>query len=137
MRWFALVAVLVLAGCSTDLGPTPGQLKAHWESQNVLPAQYKNDLLAFLRTYLNNPEHIRSAAVSAPALKKVGPGDRYVACLRYNARDSGNHYMGMKVGAAVYVSGKLDQFIDQPPAIKDLCKDANFAPFPELEKLTR
>ena len=137
MRWFALAAALVLAGCSTDLGPTPAELKAHWEAQNVFPAHYKDDLLAFLRTYLNNPEHIRSAAVSAPALKKAGPGDRYIACVRFNARDTANHYMGVKEGAAIYVSGKLDEYVDKPPAIKDWCKDASFAPFPELEKLTR
>ncbi len=137
MRWLALLGALILAGCSTDLGPTPAELRARWEAQNVVPTTYKNDLLAFLRTYLNNPEHIRSAAVSAPALKKVGAGERYIACVRYNARDTQNHYAGMKEGVAVYVSGKLDRYIDQPPLIKELCKDAVFAPFPELEALQR
>jgi hypothetical protein len=139
MRWLALFAALVLAGCSTyyDTGPSPAQLKAQWEAQNVFPAHYKDDLLAFLRTYLNNPEHVGGAGVALPTLKKVGPGERYVACVRYNARDNQNHYMGSKQGAAVYVSGKLDEFIDQPRAVKDLCKDAAFAPFPELQNLTR
>ena len=138
MRWLALFAALILVGCSTyDPEPSPAELRAQWEAQNVFPAQYKNDLLAFLRTYLNNPEHVRSGALAPPTLLKVGPGQRYVACLRYNARDSENHYMGPKEGAAVYVSGRLDQFLDQRQVVKDLCKDAAFAPFPELEKLTR
>jgi hypothetical protein len=137
MRWLALLGALILAGCSTDLGPTPAELKARWDAQNVFPASYKNDLLAFLRTYLNNPEHIRAAAVSPPALKMVGPGERYIACVRYNARDNEGHYAGPKDGAAVYVSGKLDHFVDQPRAVKELCKDAALAPFPELERLTR
>jgi hypothetical protein len=137
MRWLALLGALVLAGCSTDLGPTPADLKAQWEAQNVVPTRYKNDLMAFLRTYLNNPEHIRGAAVAPPELKKVGPGPRYVACVRYNARDNDGHYAGPKDGAAIYVSGKLDHFVDQPHAVKELCKDAVFAPFPELETLTR
>jgi hypothetical protein len=137
MRWLALLGALILAGCATDLGPTPAELKARWDAQNVFPASYKNDLLAFLRTYLNNPEHVRAAAVSPPALKKVGPGERYIACVRYNARDIGGHYAGPKEGFAVYVSGKLDQFVDQPQTVKELCKDAALAPFPELQRLTR
>jgi hypothetical protein len=137
MRWLALLGALILAGCATDLGPTPAELKARWDAQNVFPASYKNDLLAYLRTYLNNPEHVRGASVSPPALKMVEPGERYIACVRYNARDSQGHYAGPKEGAAIYVSGRLDQFVDQPRVVKELCKDAALAPFPELEKLTR
>lgn len=137
MRWPALFAALVLAGCSTDLGPTPADLKAQWDAQNVYPTNYKSDLLAFLRTYLNNPEHIRGAAVAPPTLKTMGPGDRYIACVRYNARDNENHYAGMKTGFAVYLSGRLDHFVDQPGSVKEMCKDAAFAPFPELETLKR
>ena len=137
MRWLVLLGALVLAGCSTDLGPTPADLKAQWDAQNVVPTHYKRDLMAFLRTYLNNPEHIRGAAVAPPQLKDVGPGQRYVACVRYNARDNGGHYAGPKDGAAVYLSGRLDHFVDQPKTVKELCKGAAYAPFPELEKLTR
>jgi len=137
MRWLALLGALVLVGCSTDIGPTPADIRAQWDAQNAVPTHYKSDLLAFLRTYLNNPEHIRGAAVSSPQLKTVGPGQRYVTCVRYNARDNNSHYAGPKDGAAIYVSGKLDHFVDQPQAVKALCKDAVFAPFPELERLTR
>lgn len=132
-----LGGMLVLGGCTTDLGPTPSDLKAQWEAQNVYPQTYKADLLAFLRTYLNNPTHVHSASVAQPALKDYGPGQRYIVCLRYNARDNTGVYMGMKTGAAVYVSAKLNDFVDQPKAVKELCKDAAYAPFPELEALTR
>lgn len=127
----------MLGGCASDLGPSPAELKAQWDAQNVYPQSYKNDLLAFLRTYLNDPTHVRGAMLSQPVLKEVGPGQRYVACLRYNARDMEGKYMGLKDGAAVYVSGKLDRFIDKPLAVKDICKDAVYAPFPELAVLTR
>ncbi|HXD46840.1 MAG TPA: hypothetical protein VN655_17075 [Pseudolabrys sp.] len=138
----ALVAALIgagfLGGCSTpDLGPSPAELKARWDAQNVYPQSYKTDLLAFLRTYLNDPAHVKSAVVSQPMLKDVGPGQRYVACLRYNARDMDGKYPGLKDGAAVYVSAKLDRYVDVKREVTDLCKDAVFAPFPELEKLTR
>lgn len=142
MRWMAAMAVLAgglaLAGCaSDDLGPSRAELRAQWEAQNIYPKTYKNDLLDFLRTYLNDPRHIRNGAVSQPALMDVGPGKRYVACVRYNARDDKGHYEGAKVGAATYVSGKLDRFIDPGPRAKAMCKDAVLAPFPELAKLTR
>jgi hypothetical protein len=141
MRWMApgliLTGMLALGGCTTDLGPTPSDLKAQWEGQNVYPQNFKADLLAFLRTYLNDPTGVRSASVAQPTLKDRGPGQRYIVCLRYNARDNTGAYTGMKTGAAVYVSAKLDDFVDQPKQVKELCKDAVYAPFPELEKLTR
>ncbi len=136
MRWLALVAVLMVGGCTTEVGPSPAELKAQWEAQNIVPQNYKNDLLAFLRTYLNDPTHVRAAAVSQPVLKTVGPGERYIACVRYNARVDGK-YAGAKDGAAIYVSGKLDRFLDGPKDVKEICKDAVYAPFPELETLTR
>jgi hypothetical protein len=137
MRWLALAAVLIVGGCSTNLEPTEAELKDRWEAQNIYPAGYKNDLLAFLRTYLNDPSQIRGAAVSPPQRKVVGPAERFVACVRYRARKSDGQYALSKDGVAVYVSGKLDRFFDAPTAVRELCKDAAFAPFPELEKLTR
>ena len=130
-------AALALPACTTDLGPTPAELKVRWEAQNVLPQNYRTDLIAYLRTYLNNPEGVRSASVSAPMLKPVGPGERYVVCVRYNARDMLGKYAGVKDGAAIYVSAKLERFVDRPLAVKELCKDAAFAPFPELEAVKR
>lgn len=141
IRGFAFGAVLtalMLGGCASDnLEPSAAELKARWDAQNVFPANYKADLLAYLRTYLNDPTHVRTAAVTAPFLKSAGPGDRYIVCVRYNARNTDGKYMGSKDGAAIYVSAKLDQFTDTPREVRELCKDAAFAPFPELEKLTR
>lgn len=134
----ALAAALVLAGCaSDDLGPSSAELKARWEAQNVYPASYKADLLAYMRTYLNDPSNVRAASVTPPFLKRDGPGERYMACVRYTARNTDGKYMASKDGAAIYVSAKLDRFIDTPREVRELCKDTAFAPFPELEKLTR
>ncbi len=146
MRWKRGIAVLtgvaaaglVLAGCaSDDVGPSPAELRAQWDAQNVFPQTYKAGLLDFLRTYLNDPRHVRDGGVSQPALMDVGPGKRYVACVRYSARDAQGHYEGAKVGAATYVSGKLDRFIPPGSQAKTMCKDAAFAPFPELARLAR
>jgi len=135
--WVAALAAAALAGCTTQVGPSPSELKAQWDAQNVYPSGYQQDLLAFLRTYLNDPSHVRGAAVSQPQLKYIGPGERYVACVRYNARNNDGKYLGAKDGAAVYVAGKLDRFVDSPREVRELCKDVAFAPFPELERLTR
>jgi hypothetical protein len=136
MRWLALLALLVAGGCSTDTGPSPAELEAQWNAQNIAPQNYKRDLLAFLRTYLNDPTHIRGGEVTQPMLKTVGPGQRYIACVRYNARDDRGKYEGVKTGVAVYVSGKLDRFIDGKQA-QSYCKDVTYAPFPELQHLAR
>ena len=133
----AAAATVALGGCATEVGPSSAELKAKWDAENVFPQAYRQDLLAYLRTYLNDPLHVRGAAVSQPQLKYIGPGDRYVACVRYNARNTDGKYQGSKDGAAVYVAGKLDRFFDVPKDVRELCKDAAFAPFPELEKLAR
>jgi hypothetical protein len=133
----AVSAAVALGGCATETGPSASELKARWDAENVYPQSYRQDLLAFLRTYLNDPSHVRSASVSQPQLKYIGPGDRYVACVRYNARNSDGKYVGSKDGAAIYVAGRLDRFIDTSKDVRELCKEVAFVPFPELERLTR
>ena len=135
--WVAGATVLALGGCATDVGPSPAELKARWDAENVYPKTYRQDLLAFLRTYLNDPTHVRSAMVSQPQLKNAGPGDRYVTCVRYNARNTDGKYQGSKDGAATFVSGRLDRFFDVPKDVRVICKDVAYEPFPELERLTR
>lgn len=129
-------AALLAAGCSDDVGPSPAELQARWDAQNVAPQNYKTDLLAFMRTYLNEPVGVRNAQASRPLLKKVGPGDRFIVCVRYRERKSANTYAPPKDGAATFVSGKLDRFLDTPLEVAALCKDVPLEPFPELEKLT-
>jgi hypothetical protein len=138
-RLMAGLAAAMLAGCATDIGPSPAELKARWEAENIYPQNYRQDLLAFLRTYLNDPTQVRAAAVSQPQLRYIGPGERYVSCVRFNARNSDGKYVGSKDGAATFVAAKLERFFDNPKELREreLCKDAAFAPFPELERLTR
>ena len=97
-------------------------------------------LLAFMRTYLNDPRNVRTAGVSPPALKIIpgDPGERFVSCLRYNAKKSDGAYAGNKTGIVVYGSGKLDRFIDTAEdCAARVCDNVALEPFPELEKLAR
>jgi hypothetical protein len=137
MGLVALLVAVLLAGCTSNIEPSASELKARWDAENVYPQRYRQDVLAFLRTYLNDPSHVRGAAISQPQLKYVGPGDRYLACVRYDARNTDGKYLGSKDGVAIYVGGRLDRFFDTPRDVRELCKEMAYGPFPELERLTR
>jgi hypothetical protein len=102
---------------------------------NIYPDNYKADILAFLRTYLNDPTQIRGAALSEPALKP-GPAaeSRYGVCVRFNARNAGGNYEGSKDRIVYFLAGRLDTMIE---AKRDQCAGATYQPFPELEQLRR
>jgi hypothetical protein len=145
MRRWAAAAVLLpltimLAGCGTSGEPTQADLRATWEGRNVAPVNYKADILAYMRTYLNDPSGVRNAAVSAPARKVIpgDPADRFTSCVRYTAKTSTGQYGAQKTGFAVYANGKLDRFIETPVlVVREVCREAAFAPFPELQQLKR
>ena len=98
------------------------------------PNNYRAELLAFLKTYINDPVGIRDAVIAEPVQRTVGGRLRYVNCLRFSARDSDGNYRDARDRAIVYVDGRLDHIVDKPG---ELCAGAVYAAFPELEKLTR
>jgi hypothetical protein len=124
------LAVLVgaLSGCAGFRGRGFGDNRD--ERSNVYPENFKAELLAFLHSYLNDPTNVRDASIAAPTTKTVGSQNRYVACVRFNAKNSDGKYIGSKVGMAIYTRGRFDRFVDQA---KEQCSDADFKPFPELE----
>lgn len=125
-----------LAACMTDGGDQGGVVYTddRGVANQPFPTDYRAQLLAFLKTYLNNPVGIRDAAMAAPIQRTVGGRLRYVSCLRYNARELDGSYQGAVERAVVYVDARLDRMIEKPG---DVCAGAVYAPFPELEKLTR
>lgn len=128
----ALGLAAVLGGCShREIDAITG---ADQSAANEFPANYKAEILEAMHAYLNNPTGVRDAAIAAPLLKPPGPGapDRYLVCLKFNAKKNATDYAGMKEIAAVFVAGRFDRFIETP---KDQCADAAFAPFPELQNL--
>ena len=95
---------------------------------------YKADIVAFMRTYLNDPTGVRDAFISEPALRTLESAERYAVCLRYTARKPGSDYAASKDSLVLFRDGRLDRIID---AARETCKDAAYQPFPELQRLSR
>jgi hypothetical protein len=133
-RPFLYRAALVCAALS--LGACGGVHNQAREAAdpNIAPVNYKPDIQAFLRTYLNDPTKIRGAFISEPALMQVGGVQRYVSCLKFNARKSSGEYEGSKERLVLFLSGRLDTTVMAKP---DQCAKAAYQPFPEIERLTR
>lgn len=103
-------------------------------SNQPFPNNYKSEILAFMKTYLNNPVGVRGAAMAEPVQRVVGGRLRYVSCLRFSARDSDGNYREPRESAILFVDGRLDRIIERA---SEPCAGAVYAPFPELEKMSR
>src|ERR1044072_8950062 len=130
MKVRPLIGLFLLAGCAGER-QFSGVETQGGASVNVFPEKYREEILAYQRSYLNDPTGIRSAAISQPALRKVGSVERYVVCVRFNAKAPGGNSGGGREHLAIFLAGTLDQM----GATRDLCKDAPCEPFPELERL--
>jgi hypothetical protein len=98
------------------------------------PDNYRTELLAFMKTYLNNPAGVHDAVMAEPVQRTVGGRLRYVSCLRFSAREADGTYRQPRERAILYVNGRLDRVAENA---SEVCAGAVYAPFPELEKLTR
>jgi hypothetical protein len=130
-RLLSVLIALGVAGCSAEWRQTYERSN---EAHTTRPVNYRTDIVAFMRTYLNDPTGIRDAAVSEPELKTFNSVNRYVACLRYTARKSSNQSGGQRDSLVLFLDGRLDRIVDNA---REFCKDAPYKPFPELERLTR
>ena len=141
IRRFGPIAALAFAlgACAHHHPPSDAAAYGSEEQINTYPANYKADITAAIRAYLNDPSGIRDASVSEPVLKPASSSmpERYIACLRFNAKKSATVYAGTKEVAAVFVAGRFDQFVDAPKEEQGLCANAAYNPFPELEELSR
>jgi hypothetical protein len=133
-RLALFVFPLLLAACA---GEGPGSMTFTDDrgiASQPYPANYKPELLAFMKTYLNNPVGVKDALLAEPVQRTVGGRLRYVTCLRYNAKDSDSYYRGQRERAVLYVDARLDRIIEDAG---EVCAGAVYAPFPELEKMVR
>jgi hypothetical protein len=126
---------VVLAACAgSDDGRSISYTADRDGSEQRLPTNYRLQLLAFMKTYLNNPVGVHDAAMAEPVPRTVGGQQRYVSCLRFNPRESDGSYAGSRERAIVYVDGRLDHVVENAG---EICAGVAYAPFPELEKMTR
>jgi hypothetical protein len=104
------------------------------DTPQSFPANYRTELLAFMKTYLNNPVGVRDAAMAEPFMRDVNGKMRYVSCLRYSARESDGSYREPHERAVLFLNGRLDRLIEKGG---ELCAGVALVPFPELEKMAR
>ena len=129
-----LVLALLLAACAGDGPSSITYTDDRGVANQPYPANYRPELLAFMKTYLNNPVAVKDAAIAEPVQRTVGGRLRYVVCLRYNAKDADGSYRGVRERAILYVDARLDRIVEDAG---EPCAGAAYAPFPDLEKMTR
>jgi hypothetical protein len=106
--------------------------KATQVDQTAFPADYKQELATFLRTYIDNPRQVRDAFIGTPVLRPIGGQPRYVTCVRYNPRNFENKYEGNKEKLAIFFGGTMNQFLDSDPQI---CPGLAYQRYPEIENM--
>ena len=130
-----LVLPIMLAACAGgDEGRSFSMFGDKPDAPQSFPVNFRVELLAFMKTYLNNPVGVRDAAMADPVMRDVNGKMRYISCLRYSARESDGSYREPRERAVLFVNGRLDRMIEKSG---ELCAGAALAPFPELEKMTR
>jgi hypothetical protein len=127
-----LLAALALPACAGSsmsdwINGKPKPVEA-----NIAPTDYKLEIIATVQRTLDDPSNIREASLSDPQLQTFGTEQRYVACVRFNARDFTKRYVGAKDYLVYFFGGHLNQMIAATP---EQCARAAYKPFPELEKL--
>jgi hypothetical protein len=126
----ALALLGLIAGCAD--GPSASALR----DARIFPANYRAELLAYLRNSLNDPTNVRSAYLSEPTLVRLQGEERYATCVRFDAKNSYGGYRGSRDHLVTYFGGKLEYFAElRPEAGDERCKTASYVPFPELEQL--
>ena len=130
-----LLLPIVLAACA---GSEDSRSITYTDDRGVsnqpYPNNYRAEVLAFMKTYLNNPVGVHDAAMAEPVQRVIGGRLRYITCLRYSPRDSDGNYREPRERAILYVDGRLDRLVENAA---EPCAGAVFAPFPELQTMTR
>ena len=130
----ALIAGL-LTGCSGGSNVldyvTPGKVPdAPVLDPGLFPAEYKAEIINFLRGTLTT--RVRDAYIGQPVLRPMDKVPQYITCVRYNLLDSKNQPAGNETKLAIFLGGRLMQFIPGDPQV---CASLAYQRFPELDSL--
>ena len=101
---------------------------------NLPPTNTRAGILALLEKQLVDRVGVREAYITEPKLQPIGTENRFVVCVRYNAKDGYGQYTGSLDFIAIYFAGKINQYI---PATVDQCRNAAYQRFLELEALKK
>jgi hypothetical protein len=130
-----LLLPIALAACaSSDESKSITFTDDRGVSNQPFPNAYRAEILAFMKTYLNNPVGVRDAAMAEPVQRTIGGRLRYVSCLRFTAREADGSYREPRERAVLFVDSRLDRVIENA---SEPCAGLAYAPFPDLEKMTR
>jgi hypothetical protein len=130
-----LLLPITLSACaSSDENSNIAYTDDRGTDNQPYPDNYRAEVLAFMRTYLNNPVGLRDSTIAEPVQRTVGGRLRYITCLRFTPRESDGSYRESRERAILYVNGRLDRMVENAG---DVCAGAVYKPFPEMAKLTR
>jgi hypothetical protein len=130
-----LALPLALAACFGSDGDRPSLMEGSQAGgPQPFPDNFRSDTVALMRSYLNNPVGVREASMADPVQREVGGRQFYVSCLHFTPRETDGSYKAMRERAVIFVNGRGDRVVDRT---NELCAGAVYAPFPELEKMTR
>lgn len=130
-----LLLPAALAGCAgSDEGRGISFTDDRGVANQPFPNNYRNEIVSFMKTYLNNPVGVRDAGLAEPVQRVIGGRLRYVGCLRYTARDSGGNYGEPRERAIQFVDGRLDRILENA---SEPCAGVVYGPFPELQSMSR
>jgi hypothetical protein len=88
-----LLLPFALAACAgSDDGRSISYTNDRGVADQPYPNNYRTELLAFMKTYLNDPRGVRDAVMAEPVQRTVGGRLRYVSCLRFTPRESDGSY---------------------------------------------
>ena len=76
-----LLLPLTLAACLDSDESRSTSFVESASPDQPFPANYKPEMLAFFKTYLNNPVGVREAVIAEPVQRTVNGRARYVSCL--------------------------------------------------------
>jgi hypothetical protein len=129
-----LLPILLAACAGSDDGRSISYTDDRGVANQPYPNNYRNEILAFMKTYLNNPAGVHDGLMAEPVQRVVGGRQRYVSCLRFIPRESDGSYREQRERAVLFVDGRLDRVVENA---SEPCAGAVYAPFPDLEKMTR
>ena len=128
-----LLFALALGGCAGG-GSSMTFTDDRGVSGQPFPANYRTELVAFFHTYLTNPVGVRGAAMAEPVQRNVGGRLGYVSCVRFTPRQSNGSEAAPREVAVVHVDARVDRVLEES---QEACAGLAYAPFPELEKMSR